>query len=119
MLKTGAAAEALRKQLYERTLFAHRIGSAGPQVEHWAVIYRHWKLIDWHGNRRELYNHRSDPQEQKNVLGKHPLSVKKLADELTDLKQRTAKQEQGRQVAVGLDQEMLDNLKALGYVEED
>ena len=122
------SAKRFREQLHNRTVFSHRIenftapdedhwSSENPELQHWAAIYRNWNLIESWGNRRELYDHNTDVMEQQNVFSKHPEFTSRLLAELHRFKiqGRRKSTEKG---SVDLDEEMLENLKSLGYVDK-
>lgn len=115
LLKTNRQTAALTEQLQDRTLFAHRIADTAEQ-QLWSAIYRHWNFIEWPDERRELFDHRLDPAERYNVFSRYGGVSSQLLAELGDFK-KTGRSEQSDRVQVELDEELLESLKSLGYVE--
>jgi choline-sulfatase len=127
LLRTEKSAKALAERLRDRTLFAHRIMDARsyqenrwsedePEFAHWAAISQNWNLIEWGDSRKELFDHRNDLAEQRNVFLEHPQITSQLLEEIQTFKKlkRTKKSEK---ISVDLDEKLLENLKSLGYVE--
>lgn len=127
LLKTGALAKTLIKQLRNRPLFAHRIVDAisSPRShwsetmterQLWAVIYQHWNLIERYDSQNELFDHRYDLEEKYNVILKHPELTSQLLTRLKKFKNRGQRKD-AEKVPVELDENLLETLKSLGYVE--
>ena len=100
-----------------RTLFAHRISYSGPDEVLSAVIHRDWKLIQWWDDRRELYDHSSDPDERNNLFTGESEQKTRLLNDLKLFEQKFLDM-RFETVDVELDQELLDSLKVMGYIEE-
>jgi arylsulfatase A-like enzyme len=106
LLRTDKSAKALAERLRDRTLFAHRIMDAisyqenrwsedKPEFAHWAAISQNWNLIEWGDSRKELFDHRNDLAEQRNVFFEHPQITSQLLEEIQTFKKlkRTKKSE--------------------------
>ncbi len=118
LLKNGGGSQELAKALRRRILFAHRVGSGDPQRELWAAIHRYWKLIEQPDGRRELYDHRADPREKRNVYRRHrDVPGARLVAILEEFKDREVR-ESPEAVQVELDDELKETLKSLGYVNQ-
>jgi arylsulfatase A-like enzyme len=81
-----------------------------------AVRQKHWKYI-WapEGGIAELYDLAKDPQELSNVVSEHPEVAAKLKEMIILWKEAQESGQVG--VVQTIDQQSLDKLKALGYVE--
>jgi len=77
-----------------------------------------WKLIQRTSNQRvRLYDLHRDPGEQRNLSAKRPELSAALLAELEEWRIRRPRLDLGSRPEVELSQEMLEELKALGYVE--
>ncbi len=109
--------ELLKKQLKERYLFAHRYSSVY-ELPIWAVIHKDLKLIDYFGQKKELFDTQKDPGEFKDLSKERKETVHRLDEMLKKFKNRMEKsQHNSKQVEVPLDNKLLKKLKSLGYVE--
>ncbi len=126
LLRTGKAASRLAEELHNRILFAHRIEDAitspehhwskeNPELQHWAAIYRHWNLIERWDSSEELFDHNHDLMEQHNVFSKNPKVASQLLTELHEFKKQGLRKDIEK-APVNLDEDMLENLKSLGYL---
>ena len=127
LLKSNTSAKTLEEKLLNRVLFAHRIEDANtspehywsednPELQHWAAIYRHWNLIEHWESRKELFDHKTDLMEQKNVFSEHPEVASRLLAELQEFKKQGLRK-YTEKTSANLDEKMLRTLKSLGYVE--
>jgi choline-sulfatase len=115
LLTKGAESKNLGEKLRNRMLFAHRIVH-NPQIQIWAAIYQHWNLIEKLYSNKELFDHRKDFSEKNNVISKYPKLASQLMAELKKFKHM--RQREGvEKVSVDLDENLLKDLKSLGYVE--
>jgi arylsulfatase A-like enzyme len=118
VLQKTEKAPALLKQLADRTLFAHRVADRAAGAELWAAFYRRWKLIENRYGKFELYDHAEDPTEQKNLAATNPPILKQLKSDLEAFEKRVSKPEaKGDRQEVPLDDQLLKQLKTLGYVQ--
>lgn len=108
--------EDLRGRLEARTLFAHRIGGFEPEQQHWAATFQHWKFYDPWDDRPQLFDHRVDLAEKRNVIEEHSDLASTLMEQLEVFK-KTADESTAKTVAVPLDDELFETLQSLGYVE--
>ena len=65
-------------------------------------------------NRPELFDHRDDPVERRNVVGMHPEVVTELRAEITEFLDKP-KTQWDEATSVTIDQMQLNQLRALGY----
>lgn len=119
LLRRDAAA-ALHHLLEERVLFAHRIGWAQSDKQVWAAIRGAWKLIDYSQAEPELFDHATDPAEQRNLLttqpaGSWPEIAAFLNEALSRHRQAGTARDRER-IEVELDEDLLRTLHSLGYV---
>ncbi len=105
-------------RLEGRALFGHRIFSTRRKLAVWAIIQNKWHLIRWWDRNQKLFDKRHDMAEEHDLREKHPELSKQLERRLTKFQERLEKNAiASEQVEVELDQELLDKLKELGYVE--
>jgi arylsulfatase A-like enzyme len=110
--RTAGLIETLR----QRTLFAHRVNREESQKPLWAATLRHWKLIENGDRGLELYNHRRDPTEGRNLYSPHADGIAtKLIESLEEFKTVGLSAEPGR-VEVEVDPKLEKELRSLGYV---
>jgi arylsulfatase A-like enzyme len=110
--RTAGLIETLR----QRTLFAHRVNHEESEKPHWAATLRHWKLIENGDHGLELYNHRRDPTEGRNLYSPHADGIStKLIETLEEFKTVGLAAQPGR-VEVKVDPELEKELRSLGYV---
>ncbi len=97
-----------------RTLFALRFREGGVR-QLWAAQRGPWKLI-LSGKGPQLFDHRTDPFEKRNVAAEHPELVNSLMAELQAFRalEPTAR---GAKVEVELDAGALKALQELGYTD--
>ena len=118
LLRKSDGSQELAETLRRRTLFAHRVGSGEPQAELWAATHRYWKLIEQPDGKRELYDHRSDPGEKRNVYRRYrEVPGERLVAALQKFKERKAREEP-EAIEVEVDDELRETLKSLGYVNQ-
>jgi arylsulfatase A-like enzyme len=112
------SAQKQRKRLHDRCLFAHRMLSMTKDVAAWSVTCGPLKLIDWRGERRMLFDHRTDPGEHHDISSERPQTVDQLFERLRTFKKRMSRRERVTATTeVALDEDLLIRLEALGYVE--
>jgi len=87
-----------------------------PGIEITAAIHGFWKMIRSTGGIYELYDHRSDPTEQRNLADDRPSLVRDLSRSI-DRSIQSIEPVGSERVEVRLDEELLRSLEALGYVE--
>ena len=115
ILRNESGREELLQNLRRRILFAHRVMKNTPEP-FWGAILRHWKLIERPDSEREAYDHRTDPDERRNVYSRDPNQVPaRLRAALDRFKARPAFQSEHNLVEV--DEELREHLEALGYVQ--
>jgi len=96
-----------------RTLFAHRKGAG----DLWAAMRGDWKLIDdTASRRRSLFDLRADPGEREDRIARQHKVAAELFAELERFE--GTKPIEDVRVEVGLDAELLQHLKDLGYAAE-
>lgn len=115
----------LRKTLEDRTVIAHRLhvprGKGSKRLEGvgrtelWAAIQGPWKMIR-KAEKVELFNLDRDPDEQLDVAPENAKIVAGLERSLEAIQEDQAADPAG-EVQVPVDQELREQLKALGYVE--
>jgi len=107
--RKGLRAES--EALTQRPLILHRFEDG----EHlWGVILDNWKLIQSHLGVL-LYNLAEDPEEQNNIADSHMPLVQQLIAHLDEHRNRGSNP-QSMRTQVDIDQDLLDRLKAIGYV---
>jgi arylsulfatase A-like enzyme len=107
--RQGLRAES--EALIQRPLILHRFEDG----EHlWGVILENWKLIQSHMGVL-LYDLNKDPEEQNNLAQGHELLVQQLVAILDEHRGRGSNPQSIR-TQVEIDQDLLDRLKAIGYV---
>ena len=112
-------AERLRRTLRARSLYGHRMFSSIRNLAVWAITDGNHKLIDWWGDRRQLFNHESDPTEQHDIQEKAPQTAERLQTRLNTFKERMRhNQRTASSTEIPLDKALIDRLKTLGYVED-
>jgi len=103
---------------YSETFYEHHPGRAEVGQELVSLRLDGWKLITGPG-RSELYDLRSDPNEERDVSSQHPQQVERLRAVLIALAKRWPEEAVPR--ALELDpaevERHLDRLRSLGYVE--
>lgn len=111
--------EALLERMASRTLFGHRVYSSKRQVSVWAAVQGRWRLIDWWGGRRKLFDEVDDPGNVFNLTTKRPKITEALTERLGRFKKRMEKDaaDAGAETEVTLDNTLLERLGKLGYVE--
>ncbi len=106
-------------ELASRPLFAHRLRHrtrTGLGMQHlWAVVRGPWKLIE-HSEASRLYHLEEDPAEKHDRFAENPEIAAELRQELDRFRAQGFRQG-GEEVEIELDQETLERLKSLGYVE--
>ncbi len=107
--QTGLGEE--RQALIERPLVLHRFED-GRHL--WGIIQEQWKLIVGPQS-VELYHLGRDPLEQTNVMERYPELVEQLRARLDTHRERGSDPQSAR-TDVQIDAELLERLKALGYV---
>jgi arylsulfatase A-like enzyme len=115
LLTKSSQAMVLDKKLRERTLYAHRIANT-PVLELWAAIYKHWNLIENWNSKLALFDHRNDLKEKNNVMPAYQNLAAQLLSELEEFKKQE-KRTKSSQVKVNLNDNLMEVLKSLGYVE--
>jgi arylsulfatase A-like enzyme len=104
----------LREELGERPLFAHRLGPGESPTELWAVIHGDRQLIEG-GQRLELYDLANDPMQRSDRSKAESETVAQLRIHLEEL--RRLEPRPGAEASeVELDEEELERLRSLGYV---
>jgi arylsulfatase A-like enzyme len=122
-LAQASGVDALAAGTGERSLLAQsslRVEREGHERSY-ALTTRRWKLIAAPGDEPQLYDHERDPHELEGVADAHPDVVRALAAEL---ERRVAELERrGRglrsESQPPLDPAAVEELRALGYVEEE
>jgi arylsulfatase A-like enzyme len=115
-LMIGKRREQLAEEKFdERLLFAHSTTKPGDEGELWAVVRGDWKLVMKDAG-AELYDTRSDPGDQRNRLPEHPQLAAELGRQLRRFAQQ-ATWGAGEKVEVEIDEDALESLRELGYVE--
>ena len=82
----------------------------------WAATLRHWKLIEKSDLPRELYNHRRDPAERRDLYSPHAEGIPvKLVRALGEFKE-VGDADEPDKVEIEVDRELEEQLRSLGYV---
>ena len=115
-MRRAPGRDELDERLAQRTLFAHRVHNVYPTRQYWAATHGYWKLYEPWAKEAELYDHRVDFAEKRNVIAEHKGVAEKLTEQLDAFK-RAAGEASGATVEVPLDAELLETLRSLGYVE--
>jgi len=106
------------KPFETRPLLAHRAKMGREHGAHWwAIVTDGWKLIV-DGEKRALYDRRTDRRETVDRADEEPERVRTLEARLDTLR-RGGIHDGGERAEVVLDDEMVEALEALGYVERD
>ncbi|MCP4599693.1 MAG: sulfatase-like hydrolase/transferase [Proteobacteria bacterium] len=106
----------LRSDLSSRVLFAHRIHAASRDRTLWAAMKGSWKLIHkWNGVKM-LFDHSNDPTEQMNLIPENPPKASELEKELLGhIHEGEKSRFNSEQVEILLDENMIKQLKKMGY----
>ncbi len=104
----------VRRSLAARTLFAHRSNPRPPYEESWAALHREWKYIEHAGRDPELFNRSADPGERNNLAAADRDRADSFAAAVAGARHRSPVHT-GRSLQVSPDQELIEQLKALGY----
>ena len=105
----------LERQLNERTLVVNRVAQNPDEPESWAVMRGKWKWIQ-DGERSELYDLVSDPDERHNRILDQPIVSRDLMRSLAVFREQT-RRIPSQKVDVLLDPETVEALRELGYGE--
>lgn len=116
LVRNGPGRDELYERLARRTLFAHRVHNVDPSRQYWAATRGYWKLYEPWNNEAELYDHRVDFAEMRNVIEQHNDVADILMEQLEAFK-NTPGDASVATVEVLLDDELLETLLSLGYVE--
>jgi arylsulfatase A-like enzyme len=117
LLSGRDGANELRQRLERRPLFSYRVYSSRTGAALWAIMRGDWKMIDWFGKRRRLYDHREDLAERHDLTDQKPDLAAALLDRLEGFKERMNKHEPANEQAeIVLDEELLGRLDRLGYI---
>ncbi len=114
LLRGGEPEAALTRRLSRRTLFGHRIADT-PAQQLWSAIHQHWNLIRQPDGRTELYDHRYDLAEQRDVSGRYADAHRRLLAAIDEFRMTGAPVTEDA-VQVELDAELIKQLESLGYV---
>jgi arylsulfatase A-like enzyme len=115
---------AARPAISEKNVTFTAAGAPPPRdTESFAVILGGYKLI--HNTKRpagrpeyELFDHRGDPGDQKDMAGEHPEIVARLAKELEAWHRKAAAARLKPDTAeAAMDSDELERLRALGYIQ--
>ena len=108
----------LTEILRDRCLFGHRMYSSRRDLAVWSITCGSWKLIDWWGDRRKLFDHRTDREEYHDVFSKRSRIADELYHRISDFKARMkTKAPASAKREVELNTTLLAKLRSLGYVE--
>lgn len=83
----------------------------------WSAMRRYWKLVERPDGEIELYNHRADPIERRNLYTREP---GRISDGLTRMLEEFKTWEpviKPETIEVEVDEELEKNLRSLGYVQ--
>ncbi len=120
ILREDDGKDELEERLASRVVFAHRVYSTVRELALWSATRGRWKLIDWWGDRNQLFDHVVDPREQDPVTAQRPEIAETLAQRLERFKERMKSGEPAsEEVEVELDEELLEKLETLGYADLD
>jgi arylsulfatase A-like enzyme len=100
----------------ERTIFAHRARLEG-DLHLWAAIEGPWKLVQLGDKDSVLFNLERDPGELEDVAAKHPDIVERLEHALRGFRVETFGTPEDA-IDVVLDDELIEEMRALGYVDD-
>ena len=113
ILWRSADADAKKRELDERILFAYRIDAL--RHENWAVLDGRWKLVKGPEG-VELFDLEVDPEERRSVLDHHRNVAREMQGILNDYWSRTRSLSQ-ETFDVEIDREQLEALRSLGYAD--
>ena len=106
----------VRDVFSDRPLLAHRAKMGREYGAHWwAIVLDGWKLIV-DGDARALYDQRADRRETDDRAAAEPERLRALTEHLDALREGGIRRD-GDRTEVTLDEEMLEALESLGYVE--
>lgn len=114
VLENARDAPALEAKLRERTLYAH-LAQRGNARHRWAAFDGDSYLIETNAGVNELFD-RSDISQVNDVYRSSPDRARALSTLLADIKEDRGRRDPDT-VEVELDQELLETLRSLGYVE--
>ncbi len=118
LLREDDIAQTLSTRLKDRCLFGHRMYSSRRKLALWSVTCGRFKLIDWWGDRRKLFDYSTDRGEYHDLFTKRPKTAKELYARLGRFKARMESgEETTEQKEITLDAELLKKLQGMGYVE--
>ena len=108
----------ITKRLKDRCLFGHRMYSSRRKLAVWSVTCGRFKLIDWWGDRRKLFDHSTDRGEYYDLVPKRPKTAEELYSRLDRFRARMDSGEATtEQNEIALDKTLLEKLRRMGYVE--
>lgn len=118
-LQADSPSVAEQRHFRKRTLFAHRqryrVRQGKEPEQLWAAVRGPWKLID-NERRQRLFHLQKDPTEQRNRARFREALVKELTDDLEAFRANGFRVS-GEQTEVELDEETLESLRSLGYIQ--
>jgi arylsulfatase A-like enzyme len=115
LIQGDPEATGLVEQLEKRILFAHRVGEDVEQSV-WGAIHKHWKLIENCDGSRQLFNHRTDPREKKDVFAEGPAILDQLGEALNVFKMLKPSQA-FEQIEMEIDPKLAEKLRSIGYAD--
>jgi len=115
ILKQDSHQHSVIERLRDRLLLAHRLDQNRPGREITAGIRGPWKLLRENQRDLELYDHRVDPGEQQDVIDQQPRWARELSREMDRLLM-TFDKPSSEQIEIPVDERLLEELDALGYV---
>lgn len=109
----------LVQRLSNRTLFGHRVFSSKREVSVWAAVSGRWRLIDWWGGRRKLYDEENDPANLFNLATSKSEVTSAMNTRLDAFKKKMEEEflDAGDDGEITMDESLLERLKSMGYVE--
>ncbi|MED5369800.1 MAG: sulfatase [Myxococcota bacterium] len=116
ILKGEKGARLLSERLAERPIYAIRSSLQSANRGDWMVVRGHYKLMETNTT-KELYDLQQDPGETHNLYGKAPAGVQAELTALLDQHRAQARVDSAQEQSIELDEDTLDALRAMGYVE--
>ena len=106
------------KKIAERCLFGHRMYSSRRKLALWSVTCNNYKLIDWWGDRKKLFDHKTDAGEYYDLSVKRLELAKEMRERLDTFKSRVESGAHStEQTEITLNEKLVNRLRGLGYME--
>lgn len=116
ILRGDKGGKALLARLKDRPVYAIRTALKNNRFGSWMVLKRNWKLMETNQG-AHLFHLGQDPGEQNNRLGKAPDGVQDELQALLQAHRDAAVIRVPETQAIDMDDETLEALRAMGYIE--